>query len=223
MTDDRPSFDEAYRDTTDYFGEKPEKILVANAYVLDAGRPALDVGGGQGRNAFFMARNGVIVHAIDPSAQACASMDAGAREQELPVRAIQTGFEAFDPTSVDAAFESYGTICLFGLVQMLAREEIELLRNRVDLWSGDGTVVFVTGWTTDDPAYASCSRDWRSLGDHSFSDDAGTVRTFLERGAATRLFGGFEVIHHWEGMGPEHRHGDGPPQRHGMFELVVRR
>ena len=27
--------------------------------------------------------------------------------------------------------------------------------------------------------------------------------------------------YHWEGLGPEHQHGDDPPERHGVVELVA--
>jgi hypothetical protein len=30
-------------------------------------------------------------------------------------------------------------------------------------------------------------------------------------------------LHHWEGMGPEHRHGDSPMERHAMTEVVFQR
>jgi len=33
----------------------------------------------------------------------------------------------------------------------------------------------------------------------------------------------FEVIHSWEGLGHEHRHGDGPLERHGLAAAVFRR
>jgi SAM-dependent methyltransferase len=223
MTGDNSSFDDAYRDTFDYFGGEPEKILVDFVQTVDRDRPALDVGAGQGRNTIFLVGHGIDVHAIDPSHEACAAASAAACDRGLTVRVVQAGFESFDPAVVDPAFRSYGAICLFGLIQTLRWDKIELLRSRVESWSSAGTVVFLTAWTVDDPSYASCSGDWRPAGRHSFSDGGGTVRTFLDPGEGPRLFEDFEVVHHWEGMGPAHRHGDGPLQRHGNVELVLRR
>ena len=31
----------------------------------------------------------------------------------------------------------------------------------------------------------------------------------------------FDAVHLWEGLGPEHRHGDGSPERHGKVEAVL--
>ena len=48
-------------------------------------------------------------------------------------------------------------------------------------------------------------------------------RTYLEPGELAGLFPDFELVHSWEGLTPEHRHGDGPPERHGRAEAVFRR
>ena len=61
------------------------------------------------------------------------------------------------------------------------------------------------------------------LSRQSFTDGPGKVRTYLEVGEILECFRGHEVIHHWEGTGPLHRHGDGPPERHELFEAVLRR
>ncbi len=41
--------------------------------------------------------------------------------------------------------------------------------------------------------------------------------------ATSGLFVKLEVVHTWEGLGQEHRHGDGPTERHGLAEAVLRR
>jgi SAM-dependent methyltransferase len=224
MENGTSDFDDAYRSARDYFGDKPEKLLVDFAHLIDSRRPALDVGSGQGRNAVFLAKSGIAVDAIDPSGEAVKSTSALAREGSLPIRSWQSGFESFEPqTNVTATgdFDSYGAICLFGLIQILAWDSIELLRDRVSVWSGPGTVLFVTAWTTDDPSFAICTRERRSIGKNSFADDSGNVRTFLQPGEASGLFEGFGAVYLWEGMGPIHRHGDGPEERHGKVEAVL--
>jgi hypothetical protein len=81
----------------------------------------------------------------------------------------------------------------------------------------------MTAFTIEDPAFETCSQTWREIGKNSFADKEGAIRTFLERGEATSLFPGFESVHHWEGLGPEHNHGDGPIHRHGVVEFVSRK
>ncbi|MCD4751382.1 MAG: hypothetical protein K8R59_18600 [Thermoanaerobaculales bacterium] len=46
------------------------------------------------------------------------------------------------------------------------------------------------------------SSSWRSLGPGSFAHADGRIRTYLEAGEILRLFPDWDVIHHWEGLGP---------------------
>jgi hypothetical protein len=63
-------------------------------------------------------------------------------------------------------------------------------------------------------------QQWDSIGKHSFGDGQGNLRTYLEAGQILDLFVDYRVVHHWEGLGPEHRHGDGPLERHALIEAV---
>lgn len=214
------SFDAAYRRSDRYFGDGPEKLLVEYREILDPGRPVLDVGAGQGRNALYLAGAGFEVDAVDPSAEAVRATSEAARREALTMRVVKAGFEELGP---QAAGRTYGTICLFGLIPLLTRPQIELLMDKVKEWSDAGTVLFVTAFTDADPSFAGCSAAWRRIARNSFQDRQGVVRTFLAAGEAVALFPGFEILHHREGPGPEHRHGDGPVQRHELVELVLRR
>jgi len=207
-----------YRHSADYFGGEPEEILVAHIDAVDRNRPALDVGAGQGRNAFYLAKHGIRVDAIDPSAESVDAIDDVARRSGLPIRATRSGFAGFDPGE---GFKSYGAMCLFGLVQILDWKSIDVLCERVASWSAEGTLVFITAFTTEDPMFETCASGWKEVGKNSFSDSDGAVRTFLEPREAPRLFPGLKTVHHWEGLGPEHRHGNGPIQQHGMVEVVL--
>jgi SAM-dependent methyltransferase len=226
MKDERDHFDDCYGAFDAYFGDEPERILVDFLGSIDPARPALDLGAGQGRNAVFLARNGVSVDAVDPSREAVARIAQIARKNGYPIRGIRASFQSFDPGGVhrsSSGFESYGAVCLFGLIQLLTRDGIVGLSGRVDSWSGPGTLVFVTAFTTRDPQYEVCRRHWRQIGNNSFEDESGGIRTFLNPGEAPGLFRLFRVKHHWEGWGPEHSHGDGPLQRHASVEMVLER
>jgi 2-polyprenyl-3-methyl-5-hydroxy-6-metoxy-1,4-benzoquinol methylase len=63
MTD----WDTNYRETRNVFGVDPAPMLKRHADLVAGGLPILDVGCGQGRNSFFLARLGHEVHALDPS------------------------------------------------------------------------------------------------------------------------------------------------------------
>ena len=116
---------------------------------------------------------------------------------------------------------SYCGILLFGLIQELSWESIHLLLEKVPLWSAKEAFIFVSGFTIEDPSYAEMSRG-KQIGENSFMDTDGNIHTYLEPNEILQLFSDHEAFHHWEGLGPLHKHGDGPEHRHGSVRAVLR-
>ena len=212
------NYDQEYGRSGAYFGADPEALLVQFVQRFPVDLPILDVGAGQGRNAFFAAARGVTVHALEPAPKAAAALRREALRRELPLEVFSTTFEQFQPP-----VPAYGGVLVFGLIPDLDREGVATLLRWIRQWSRPGALLMLTGFTTADPAYAQHRAQWREIAPHSFRSAQGRVRTYLEAGEILRLLGPAEVLHHWEGLGPEHRHGDGPVERHGRFEVVARR
>lgn len=209
-------FDALYRSTPDYFGAKPESSLVRFIDLLDPTRPVLDVGCGQGRNSILLARRGFKVHALDPSAAAVEQVAAAADEHGLD---ISTTCGLFQDLRSD---RRCGTILIFGLIPLLDRSGINGLAPLVMTHLDTGGLVFVTAFGVWDPDFPRRSAAWRAEGSNSLRSPDGRLRTYLEPGELTSLFPEFSVVHSWEGLTPEHRHGDGPIERHGLAEAVLR-
>jgi len=195
-------FDQLYGRVTDAFGAEADPLLVEHVGLLDQALPVLDVGAGQGRNALFLARRGFAVDAIDPSPVAVEQLAKLARAAGLEIRARVAGFEAFEPI-----VERYGAVLLLGLLQILTRDQIALLRARLEDWTGSGALLVVTSFTRLDPGFGK-SR---------------VVLTHLEPGELPALFPGWSVLLFDEGWGPEHNHGEGEPHRHHLARAVLRR
>ena len=212
------SYDETYANTNNNFGEAPEAILRNHYRRMDNARPVLDIGAGQGRNALFLAREGFTVDAIDPSRVATETIAALAASEHLPIHATQSGFDAFVPQT-----EFYAGILVFGLIQILTWAEIDLLCEKLKQWTRPGSLVFITGFTVEDASLARYAQQWKHIGKNSFGDGQGSLRTYLEAGEILDLFNDYTVVHHWEGLGPEHRHGEGPLERHALIEVVLQR
>jgi tellurite methyltransferase len=212
------SFDDIFSADEGYFGDRPEEILVAHLADLDRKRPVLDIGCGQGRHALYLADNGFTVDALDPSAVAIEQVARAAADRRLPVRAIRGTFR--DQAIVRGA---YGAVLVFGLVPLLERSEIEALAEMVTSALAPRGLLFITAFGTWDPAWTRRASEWREVGANSFRGPGGELRTYLEPGELSRFFPTFEVIHSWEGLGPEHRHGAAAVERHGVAEAVLRR
>lgn len=178
----------------------------------------LDIGVGQGRNTLFLARKGFRVDGIDPSGVAVQTVVRVARDEGLSVRLFECGFEAFE-----SDIDCYSGVLVLGLIQTLPRSSVLLLAKRLREWTRRGSVIFVTAFTTEDPWVGHVPRGWCLLDRNYYSDGAGTVRTYLEPGEILTLFPGYDVLFHWEGLGPVHRHGNGLRHRHGSVRAVLRR
>ena len=211
-------YNEAYARVGGLFGGGPEETLIRFADHLDRRRPVLDVGCGQGRNSFWLAAKGLDVIALDPCKEATRQATAAARERGLAVDVHHGGYGDFRPPE-----GSFGGICVFGLMQILTRADIENLVSLINSWTAAGSMLFVTAWTVEDPCFAAIAEQWRPIGVLSFVHEDGRVRTFFRRGEILDLFADWQVVFHWEGLGPWHSHGDGPEERHGVVELVARR
>ena len=212
------TYDETYKNSKDNFGAEPEPVLRNYYRRINKSQPVLDIGAGQGRNALFLAREGFTVDAIDPSKVATETISALATQEEQSIRTHQCGFDKF----VSQA-DFYSGILIFGVIQILSWEYLNLLLEKVNHWTNRGSLLFVTGFTVADSSFTRYSQPGKTIGKNSFADGQGNLRTYLEAGEILKLFSEYEVVHHWEGVGPEHRHGNNPIERHAMTEVVLQR
>jgi SAM-dependent methyltransferase len=209
-------YDETYAASAAVFGDEPDRLLVDHLGLLDRKSRVLDVGAGQGRHALFLAGEGFGVDALEPSAVGAAQIAAKAEAAGLSVRVVPGRFEDLPREA------AYGTVLVMGLIPDLREDQIAGLLGHARSWLLPGGLLFVTGFTTEDPSFGTW-RTRRKVGIASFADESGRVRTFLEPGAILSLATGFEPVFHRDGLGPWHRHGGGPPERHARFEAILRR
>jgi cyclopropane fatty-acyl-phospholipid synthase-like methyltransferase len=210
------TYDKTYENTRNVFGDKPEKILKEYVHKIRPNTKILDIGVGQGRNAFYLARKGFQIDGIDPSQVSTSQVLHFANKNQLEINAYTTGFREFSPKA-----NPYSAILVFGLIQILDWDSIYALIKRINLWTQKGSLVFVTAFSTTDASYGKYRKDWKEMKKNSFFDGNNQYRTFLEPGQIEELFTGFHPIYHWEGLGPLHHHGNGQYEQHGLIEFVI--
>jgi cyclopropane fatty-acyl-phospholipid synthase-like methyltransferase len=210
------TYDKTYRNTENVFGINQEIILKKYVHKIEKTRTVLDIGIGQGRNSFYLAKEGFQVDGIDPSGVAIESILSISKKENLKINAYQTGFREFVPKNAP-----YSAILLFGLIQILDWGSIHTLIDSVNQWTQKGSLIFITAFSTNDATYKKYSTEWKEIGKNSFGDNNDNYRTFLEPNEILELFKNYSSIYHWEGLGPKHRHGNSPIEQHALIELVL--
>jgi len=126
MSDDRRrAWDARYTEEGALWGPEANRLLVELAADLTPGR-ALDLGSGQGRNAFWLAARGHAVTGLDLSAVAVEQANAVAAEHGLDAT-----FEAVDLTAWDPAEERWDLVVLAYLqVPEAVRQQIHAVAVR---------------------------------------------------------------------------------------------
>ena len=226
-------FDREYSLSEHYFGEGPEAILINFMGEINLAYPVLDVGCGQGRNSFALARNEVTpfrVLVIDPSKQAVQTVQQIADAESLPIVAATLGFEDIDENALLQLTTSrtLSAVLLFGILQILTRETINQFINKTYRLLAEGGLVFITAFSTEGPDVIRHQQTWEQIGENSFRnpDDPNDVRTYFAPDEILKLLDQerFRVIHHREYLGPMHKHSEnGTLHQHAMIELVAKR
>jgi len=209
-------YDEAYTKNPYMFGRDEEPTLRDFARYIDKRHPVLDVGVGQGRNALFLARRGYEVVAVDPSQVAIDLINDVRESEKLDIQPHLGRYTVVDEE------DRFSAILLYGLFQILKRDEIEDLITRCRDWLIPDGMVFVTTFSVEDPGFEKYKRMPQS-GKNSFLTDTGQVRTYLEADEILELFKGWEVDYHREELGPEHQYGSEERERHHLIEAVFRK
>jgi SAM-dependent methyltransferase len=212
------TYDKTYKEIKDVFGSEPVEILKRYYKKIDITKPVLDIGAGQGRNSFFLAKAGYTVDAIDPSRISIESINEITKRENYKINAYQQSFDEFNYRN-----NPYSAILVFGLLQILDLKSISLLTKMIDKYTTNGSLVFITAFSVKDASFKKYKKEWKKDGRNSFSDKKGNHRTFFETNEIIELFDNYKIIHQWEGLGRKHRHGNSPVEQHTMIELVMER
>ena len=210
------NYNEYYSINKDAFGKKPEKILVDYAHLLSKQFPVLDIGAGQGRNTAYLSKLNYLVDAIDPSSVSVQTMKEMKAHENLSFNTFHADFKDFPGD------RKYSAILVFGLIQILNWDEIALLKNKIAGWLQKEGLLFITSFTTKDSSFKTIRENSEKIGKNSFLRPGGEKRTFFEPGEIKKLFKEYKSLYYWEGLGPEHHHGNGPIERHAMVEAVFK-
>jgi len=199
------------------WGSLPDPELIEYAELIPRGR-ALDLGVGDGRNAFFLARMGLEVLGVDISEAAVEKCNKRAAELGLLVKAVVA-----DLRDLEIEAGAYACVVCSYVLPFLKRSEILALVERIKRGLADGGFVFVRAFTTEDPLYQRLrAKGLPEVEDGTFySPKFHTYFSFLRPGELRELFAGLELVSYAEGYSLDMTHDK--PHYHGWASLVARK
>ena len=211
----KSKYDSQYQKHQEYFGGKPEKILVEYADLIDRSGSVVDIGAGQGRNSFFLAETGFNVIAVDNSETACEILRGATKKYSKQFTVEQTDVKNY--------FWKGGlcsAVLLFGIFQEMPIGEIRNLISTISGWLAEGGYVFVTAFTDNDPSFSRYSAESNETDGPSLILKEGACRTFFRQDELMDIFSAYHPAHYREYLGKMHSHGGGESHKHGMVEGV---
>jgi tellurite methyltransferase len=82
------NYDSRYSKKDFYWGLKPHKLVVNSIKYLPKNAKVLDLGCGEGKNSFFLAKNNFNITAIDFSKEGIKKLKSFAKKEDLKIKTI---------------------------------------------------------------------------------------------------------------------------------------
>jgi len=204
-------FDRVYRETPCYFGSTPSEEL--EAFLCNqqgwTGK-ALDLGCGEGRDSFVLARNGFEVVALDISQTGIEKLRDQAAATALPIAC-----SVCDARQYDFPIDAFDFVSCVTLLDHLTPNEGAAVIEGIKRSLRPLGHVFVEVFTVDDPGYMQ--RKSIDL----VSECASAIQHYFEKEELRAHFADFEVLQYKEEVELDTSHG--PPHHHGIAVLLGRK
>lgn len=177
----------------------------------------LDLGIGEGRNAFFLARNGFQVDGNDISSIAVERCQKYAKTHNLSINA-----EVHDISKLDIPRDSYGLIILSMLIYFFRVSQIESLIQIVIHGLKIGGFMYLSAMTTSNPSYSRCKKEYEEIEKNTFYvSDQDIVRHYVDRKEIQNYLNDLEVIYFAEVEKLDIMHDE--PHYHNLIEYLGRK
>ncbi|MDD4901482.1 MAG: methyltransferase domain-containing protein [Patescibacteria group bacterium] len=197
------NYNQIYKNNSEVWGSRPNKLLQKIYNQADAGSEFLDLGCGQGRDSLFMLKKGFKVTAVDSSREGINKVKESVLASNLSALDIFLLCEDIKNFKIEK--NKYGIINVFNSLQFLLRQDGLKLIEKIKSAVPNKGFVIISGFTTDDPSYngGSC---------------------YLKPRELKKLFSGFNLIFYHEKEMPDKGHAGKPePHKHHVVEMIARK
>jgi SAM-dependent methyltransferase len=194
----------------------PDTVILEYISLFESGK-VLDLGMGEGRNAFFLARNGFQVDGCDISSIAIERCQKYAKIHNLSINA-----EVNDITKLDIPKDSYGLIILSMLIYFFRISQIKSLIQKVIHGLKIGGFIYLSAMTTSNPSYSRCKKDYKEIEKNTFYvSNQDVIRHYVDKEEIQNYLNDLEVIYFAEVEKLDIMHDE--PHYHNLIEYLGRK
>jgi 2-polyprenyl-3-methyl-5-hydroxy-6-metoxy-1,4-benzoquinol methylase len=173
-----------------YWGLRPSPLLKKIIKLAPKGK-ALDIGGGEGRNSIFLAKNGFKVTAIDLSAEALEKLKNIAQENRLKVST-----QVIDVRSFKFSPNQYSLIISISTLDFLKKSKAEEIIKKIKKSLVPEGIVYLSVFSTKGPLFCKIKRlDLKPIEENAFYLSKRKIyRHFFTQDELKGYFNDFEII-----------------------------
>ncbi|MCM2603923.1 class I SAM-dependent methyltransferase [Rossellomorea marisflavi] len=211
------SWEQAYRKTDNLWGKRPDRSLIEYSSLLNEGDAILDLGMGEGRNAYYFAAKGHPVTGVDYSSAAVKRCGEIAIESGVEMEALVA-----DITRFPVPPSTYSLIILSNVLNFFHPLEIERILHKAISGLVKKGMIYIQAFSREDPAYARNEKMAAKVDEGTFYREKNdTYIHFFSKSSLLDYFTDFDVLIMTESYRLDLTHGE--PHYHGVIELLVRK
>ena len=196
-------YDSVYKDNPNFCGQKPNRLLIEILKKKPEGEEALDLGCGQGRDSFYLAKNDFSVTAVDNSKIAISQLREEATRKKLKnIHAVYKDIAKFEIEP-----DKFSIINCHNALQFLPKKNALSVIESIKKNILPGGFVILASFTAKNPP-------------------SKRRHCHFESGEMKELFSDsdFKIIRHFEGSILDQGHiGQPEPHQHGIVEIIARK
>ena len=204
-------WEEMYKGHELLWGLEPDNTLVEYARLIPKGN-VLDLGIGEGRNAFFFAKKGYVVEGVDISQKAIEKCRTWAKRAHLKIKA-----KVRDLRKIEIAQGKYSLIIAAWMLNFFKRKEVEEIVVKIKKGLKKDSFVYLVVFSPRDPSYKKNKQTLKMVEKNTFySRKRKSYMYYLTKRDVLSLFKDFKVIYCVEGIALDISHGN-KPHYHGVI------
>lgn len=196
-------YDSKYSKEEFYWGLKPNKIVVESIKHLLQGAKILDLGCGEGKDAFFLAKNNFDVIAVDLSKEGIKKLSTLAKKERLKIKTSIS-----DINSYLQGNEFFDAILAINVIQFISAKNIFNAIKKIHSATNQGGLNIITSFIAETPQQKEIA-----LTKGMYFFDTEELR---------EIYKGWEILFYREKLGNWETHGE-PRHRHFIVEIIAKK